>query len=278
MTPSNHKIMCAARHLVFALLVCSVLGACGGGVSGAGATSPDNIPPAISSTSPVNGATGVAVNAAITATFSEAMTASTATSATFTLDNGVTGTVNYSGTTATFTPSSNLAYSTTYTATITTGMKDAAGNALASDYIWSFTTGVAPDTTPPTVSSISPANSATGVAVNAAITATFSEAMTASTVTSATFTLDNGVTGTVNYSGTTATFTPSSNLAYSTTYIATITTGVKDVSGNNMTSNYTWSFTTPRLLSTSTLALPLVSAIKREVTFVCHAIAPVQLL
>jgi Protein of unknown function (DUF1566)/Bacterial Ig-like domain len=59
----------------------------------------------------------------------------------------VTGTVDYSGTTATFTPSGNLAYSTTYTATIaggTTGVKDAAGNALASNYTWSFTTTPVP--------------------------------------------------------------------------------------------------------------------------------------
>jgi subtilisin family serine protease/subtilisin-like proprotein convertase family protein len=71
------------------------------------------------------------------------MDAATISTANFTLDNGVTGTVTYSGTTATFTPSSNLAYSTTYTATITTAAKDAAGNAMASDYAWSFTTGAA---------------------------------------------------------------------------------------------------------------------------------------
>ena len=150
----------------------------------------------------------------------------------------------YSGTTATFTPSNNLAYSTVYTATITNGVQDAAGNAMASNYTWSFTTGAAPDTTPPTVSSTSPATSATGVAVNAAITATFSETMTSSTVTTATFTVDKGVTGTVAYSGTTATFTPSSNLAYSTVYTVTITTGVKDAAGNTMNSDYAWSFTT----------------------------------
>src|SRR3990167_3907279 len=48
---------------------------------------------------------------------------------------------------ATFTPSSNLVYATIYTATITTGVKDSAGNAMAADYRWSFTTvgGVSPD-------------------------------------------------------------------------------------------------------------------------------------
>lgn len=184
------------------------------------------------------------MNAAITATFSEPMDASTVTAATFSLNNGATGAGTYSGTTATFTPSSNLAYSTTYTATITTGVKDAAGNAMASPYTWTFTTGAVPDTTPPTVTSTSPVNSDTGVAVNAVIIATFSEPMDATTVTPSTFTLNNGVTGTVTYSGTTATFTPSNNLASSTTYMATITTCVKDVAGNTMASNYSWTFTT----------------------------------
>ena len=67
----------------------------------------------------------------------------TITTATFTLMDGVTpvtGTVAYVGLVATFTPNSDLAAGTTYTATITTGAKDLAGNALASDYVWTFTT------------------------------------------------------------------------------------------------------------------------------------------
>ena len=102
--------------------------------------------------------------------------------------------------------------------------------------------GGSTDTTPPTVSSTSPADSATGVAINAAITATFSEAMTASTLTTA-FTIA-GVPGAVTYSGTTATFTPTSSLASNTPYTATITTGVKDAAGNALANNHTWSFTT----------------------------------
>ena len=207
-------------------------------------TAQDTSPPTVAATSPSNNATGIAVNAAITATFSENMSASTVTNSTFSLNNGATGVVTYNGTTATFTPSVNLAYSTTYTATITTGVRDAAGNAMASNRTWTFTTGTVPDSTPPTVTTTSPANNATGVAVNAAVTATFSENMSASTVTNSTFSLNNGVTGAVTYNGTTATFTPSANLAYSTTYTATITTGVKDAAGNAMASNRVWTFTT----------------------------------
>jgi hypothetical protein len=54
----------------------------------------------------------------------------------------VAGTVTYdaSNQMATFTPTGALGVGATYTATITTGVKDAAGNALASKYVWGFTT------------------------------------------------------------------------------------------------------------------------------------------
>ncbi len=100
------------------------------------------------------------------------------------------------------------------------------------------------DTTAPTVSSTNPANGVTNVAVNSNIQATFSEAMSASSITSSTFTLNNGATGSVSYSGNTATLNPTNDLAASTTYTATITTGVEDSAGNNLASNYVWSFTT----------------------------------
>ncbi|MBV6518232.1 MAG: hypothetical protein DCC43_07945 [Candidatus Brocadia sp.] len=99
----------------------------------------------------------------------------------------------------------------------------------------------------PTVSTTSPAENEAGVAVNSAITATFSEPMDANTITTATFTPTDGVTpvtGTVSYTGTTATFMPSGNLSYATNYTATITTGATDLSGDALTSAYTWSFTT----------------------------------
>ncbi len=210
----------------------------------------DTTSPTVSSTTPANNTTGVAINSAMSATFSEAMDSSTITADTFTLTSPagvITGAVNYSGTTATFTPSSNLAYNTVYTVKITTGVKDLAGNSLAVDYVWSFTTGQAPDTTAPTVSLTNPTNNATGVTINSAIGAAFSEAMDPLTITTATFTL-TGPTGTVvglvNYSDTTATFTPLANLDYDTTYTATIITGAKDLAGNALAANYTWSFTT----------------------------------
>ncbi|WP_026209655.1 ice-binding family protein [Cytophaga aurantiaca] len=103
-----------------------------------------NNPPTVSSSNINDQATGVPVNKDIAVTFSEPMDASTITTSTFVVKKGSTiipGTVSYSGTTATFNPSVVLDANATYTATVTTGVKDASGSALASNVVWSFTTG-----------------------------------------------------------------------------------------------------------------------------------------
>src|SRR6185436_14387629 len=108
------------------------------------AASADITPPTVSSTVPVNAATGVVITGILTAAFSEAMDPLTISTASFTLKQGVTpiaGTVGYAGVTATFTPASSLAPLTVYTATITTAAKDLPGNALVANFVWSFTTG-----------------------------------------------------------------------------------------------------------------------------------------
>jgi len=102
------------------------------------------------------------------------------------------------------------------------------------------------DTVLPTVTGTTPADTATGVAVTSTISATFDESILASSLTSSTFYLDNGVTGTISYDDSThtATFTPNERLACNTVYTATLTTGVTDLATNGLASNYTWSFTT----------------------------------
>ena len=100
----------------------------------------------------------------------------------------------------------------------------------------------APDETLPTITTTSPVNGATNVSINSNITATFSEYMDATSINDTTF-IVNGVTGIVTFDGSTiATFTPSNPLTYSTTYTATITTGVMDVAGNHIATDYTWTF------------------------------------
>ena len=207
--------------------------------------------PKVISTDPADVATAVSLNRTVDATFNEAINPATINTTTFTITQGTTpvaGLVTYTGMTATFSPANSFLPNTLYTGTITTGVKDMARNALISNYVWTFTTGV-PDLTPPKVISTDPVNAATGVAVDKLVSATFDEVIDSlSAVTS--FTIANttqggtAVSGSVSYSGMTAVFTPLFNLGSNTTYTAIITTGAKDLAGNHLANNYTWSFTT----------------------------------
>ena len=110
------------------------------------------------------------------------------------------------------------------------------------------------DITPPTVTSTSPAQGEIGVSITPCGCAIFSEAMSASTINTATVSLRQAgdstpVTGQVSYDSAskTASFNPSAPLAYSTLYRVTVmggANGVKDLTGNSLASDYTWSFTT----------------------------------
>jgi hypothetical protein len=229
----------------------------------------DSIAPTVSFTDPTNAAPDVAVNQAIAATFSEPMNPATITRTSFTLKRGVqlvSGNVTYAGSTATFTPTSALSPGTVYTGTITTRVKDLAGNVMATNFVWSFTTGQASDANAPIVSSSTPADSDFNVPVSQTIAATFSEVMNPSTITKTTFTLTGPgttpVSGTVAYNVTSqiATFAPDSALALNTSYTATITTGARDLSGNAMVNNTSWSFTTANTTATGQAPVALGSA------------------
>ncbi len=210
--------------------------------------------------------TGVATNTGISALFTEEMNPASLTSTSFTLTcvlpcTAPAGTVTYAvgNRTAVFTPAAALAPNTTYTATVTTGATDLAGNALASNYVWMFTTSAT--AAPPanvSVQSTNPATGANNVCTTATINATFSVPsglqINPTSINSSVFTV-TGATPVVassvvldNATGKIATFTPAAPLTAGTTYTATIkggATGVKDmaVPANTMLANYSWNFT-----------------------------------
>jgi hypothetical protein len=219
------------------------------------------MPPTVTAVAPLNNATGVGLNTAIIAMFNEAMAPATMNVSTLTLTgpgaSSVSGVVTYNpiNNIVTLTPTGNLAPLTLYTATVTTGVTNVAGYAMAANFVWTFTTGAAPDLTPPTVISTNPLNLAANVPLNQAITATFSKAMLDTTINTITFTLAQGATpvpGTVGYiaGSNTARFVPNSPLTTNTLYTATITTGATDLAGNHLASNYVWTFTTGTALTT----------------------------
>ena len=115
----------------------------------------DSTAPVAVPQTPAPGSSGVAVGAAVIASFNEALLASSVTGSTFFLRDAanalVSASVSYDSAsrTATLRPAAALAASTTYTATLRGGttdprVKDAAGNALAANVVWSFTTAAAP--------------------------------------------------------------------------------------------------------------------------------------
>jgi hypothetical protein len=128
------------QHAVAASIVVSVT-ACGGRFVEVGLSWPRVI-----ATSPSNGATNISVHPTVTATFSEPMNPATIDGASFTLQQGgdaIAGFVTYEASTnrASLDPLIYLQPSAVYTATLSAGSRDAQGNPLAADLVWSFMTG-----------------------------------------------------------------------------------------------------------------------------------------
>ncbi len=225
----------------------------------------DATPPTIAGNTPANNATSVATSVAPTVTFSEPMQSASVNTGSFRLVAAggatITGSVTLAGNTATFTPAAALAFSTQYTATIANTVRDVAGNALAANAEWSFTTAAAPDVTRPTITAGTPANGATNMPLTTAPQVTFSEPMQNASLTTSSFALRTttgsvAVAGAVTVSGNSATFTPSAALANGTQYTATITTGARDLAGNALAANTSWSFTTEQAPITSLVITP----------------------
>jgi len=301
----------------------------------------DRTAPSVSSTVPVNGTTGIALNSNITITWSENVNCTTVNTTNITISGGGLVLSSCANNQAIFTTSGQTG-STTYTVTVTTGVRDTAGNPMAANYAFSYsTTDVVPpssaitapangalinsasanpftisgtaadnlavasievstnggttwnpatctgcpgtsvtwtyswtlpadgsynirsrardassnletpaagttvtiDRTAPTVSTTTPVNSASNIVVNSSVTMTWSENVNCTTVNTTNITISSGGWTLLSCSANQAVFTTSSQ-AYLTTYTVTATTGVRDISGNAMTANYSFSYTT----------------------------------
>lgn len=169
--------------------------------------------------------------------------------------------MNAQNTIATIDFTSNLPAATAVTLTLTAGILDAA-NAVPLNNPGNFvyTTGTAPDTTDPTFIPLSnrpvspPLVELTDTARLAAIPSQairidFSEDIDPNTLNGETFYLSiglNRVAATIAFNAGTdrATLTPTINLAESTVYTVTVTTAIRDLSGNNLAAGTSWNFTT----------------------------------
>ena len=115
-----------------------------------GGTSPpsDTDPPTVVGTSPVGGAVDVPVASSVSATFSEALDPASVSTSSVTLSDAagtpVAGAVGYNASSlqVTLDPALDLAAGASYTVRIAGGVggvRDAAGNAMTADKVWSFT-------------------------------------------------------------------------------------------------------------------------------------------
>jgi hypothetical protein len=229
-----------ARLGIVAVLVAGGVAACGG--SSGGKSQSDTTPPTVASTSPGTGSF-IDVSAAISFTFSEAMNRQSVEGA-VTISPAVACLWGWSSDslTASCLHAAGLPHSTHYSVTVGTGASDAAGNGLSAPYSFTFDTAPPPDTTPPTMSAVAPVDGATGVAIDTAISITFSEPVNQATVTV-------GVTPNVDLglpewspNSLTVTFAPPAPLAYSTGY--TLTVNGADNAGNALAGTKSFTFTT----------------------------------
>ena len=210
--------------------------------------------PSVSSTTPTNGAPGVATNTTITVNFSESVAATTSS---FTLEcpTGTAKTFTLSAspsTSFTLTPSAALPVGTTCTVTVIAAqIHDTDTNdppdIMAANYVFSFTTDA-----PPSVSSTTPTDTATGLGTNTTITVNFSESVNATT---SSFTIKCPSGGaalpyTLSSSPSTSfTLTPNAALPAGTTCQVTVLAAqITDTDTadppDNMTANYVFNFTT----------------------------------
>ena len=222
----------------------------------------DTTAPTVTTFSPADEATGIAIGSNIVLSFSEAIAKGTgniilktsAGAVVATYDAASSTNLSISGSTLTINPSADLGYSTGYSVEFAAGsIKDLAGNNYAGTTTYNFTTAAAPDTLAPTVSTFSPADEATAVAIGSNIVLSFSEAIakgtgniilkTAAGVVVATY--DVASSANLSISGSTITVNPSADLGDSTAYSVEFAAGsIKDLAGNNYAGVTDYNFTT----------------------------------
>ena len=225
----------------------------------------------ITAKSPEDKATNVALDAKVSATFSQAVNSDTVTTTTFRMraqgqPADVPAKVEPDAAHLVFTLTPNaptIAAGTQYTVTIDGTVKDASpqGVALGAPVTWSFTTiGAAAPPGPPTpapaggapaIQSLTPANGTTGIALNAKVVVTFSKPMNPTTINAGTITLrqsgaqsDVSARVTMNDAGTVATLIPNSLTSPNTVYNVTVSNRVADADNVPLGSDQTSSFTT----------------------------------
>ena len=224
--------------------------------------------PAVTATTPTNGATQVANNTNISITFNESVDV---TGNWFQIVGATSGTKNVADTVVTGGPTTfdinpadfangELVTVTVFAAQVADQDTNDPPQNMAANFVFSFTIDQAPSVTATT-----PTNGATGVAINSNLSITFSEAVN---VTGNWFTLACATSGTRNVGDTVVgggptTFTINPNADFANGEVCTVTVVAAQVTDqdsgdppDNMEANFVFSFTTVDIAPTVTATTP----------------------
>jgi len=211
---------------------------------------PDSEPPVISRSIPGDGEIGVLPDALFSIQFDESVIQGVYYDRIDWIANEepVAFIPDIQNSTVTLTPEAPLPYNALCAVSVPAGaVKDLAGNDLAMEARFTFSTGNFPDINPPEVQETIPADRGMGVLPQAVINVYFSESVresvyladiTCQSVVGEVY-FDAAVNGRALY------LTPQENLDYAATFTVNIPAGaVRDLAGNELVSAYAFSFTT----------------------------------
>jgi len=214
----------------------------------------DRVAPTLTSASPGDNSTNVAVNANIILNFNEAVQVGSGNIYIYNGNGAIAKSINitdasqvsFSDSSVTINPLSDFAAGSDYYLNISSGaIKDIAGNnylGISGSTTYNFRTTIAADTTAPILMSASPADNSTGVNVGANLVLNFNEAVQAGAGNITIYNGNGSIAKTisitdasqVSFSDSSVTINPISDLAAGSDYYLNISSGaIKDIAGNN---------------------------------------------
>ena len=224
----------------------------------------DLTPPLVASVSPLSGASSVGTNTEMAIEFSEAMDISTLTRENLELYEGsekLSVTISYAGNIVLLKPSRTLVASTSYTLNVKKAVQDSAGNAMNSDFTSNFTTGGGIDSTPPKVSAVFPSDGSVDIPITQkGIILIFSETLDPVSITKNSIQVQNSLFETISGSfvriANTVVFYSSSNYEANVTYTIKVNKELKDLAGNSLEQESTFTFRTVSYQTSSSVPQP----------------------
>ena len=224
----------------------------------------DLTPPLVASVSPLSGASSVGTNTEMAIEFSEAMDISTLTRENLEVYEGsekLSVTISYAGNIVLLKPSRTLVAGTSYTLNVKRTVQDSAGNPMSSDFTSNFTTGGGVDSTPPKVSAIFPSDGSVDIPITQkGVILIFSETLDPVSITKNSIQVQNSLFETISGSfvriANTVVFYSSSNYEANVTYTIKVNKELKDLAGNSLEQESTFTFRTVSYQTSSSVPQP----------------------